>query len=715
MRPHLLMSALLLSIVVVASPGQRPLRAEGEAWRGLPAGQLPADSRLGEVRKLRDKYHPWTPAATRQQWEKQREAVREQVLVATGLWPLPPKPPLKPVVHGKIDRGQYTIEKVYFASHPGHYVTGNLYRPAKIEGKVPGILCPHGHWRNGRFYDAGPRGARRQIDQGAEDHMAGARFPVQARMVQLAKLGCVVFHYDMVGYADSGQIPHRQGFTDAEAGLRLQNFMGLQTFNSIRALDFLLSLPEVDANRIAVTGSSGGGTQTFMICAVDPRPAAAFPAVMVSTNMQGGCVCENASYLRIGINNIAITALFAPKPLAMSGADDWTIDIETKGLPELKHVYSLYGKAGLVHAKAFPQFGHNYNQRAREMMYDWFNRHLGLGWDGPIAEEDFWPVPPEELSVWDEKHPVPDDAVSAAKLRDYLTRVAETQFQKLLPETSEQFGQYQRVVATAARVMLDRGVPSADDVEATDVTTSQTDFGQFVKGLVGRRGANEAVPFVQIVPANHNGRVVLWIDGRGKSHLFGDDGRPTQAVRELLQGGTAVASADVFLTGEFVQPGQPPRYPEVDKNYHGFTFGYNRPVLSSRVRDILTLIGLLARDERYRSIRLAGTGEAGPWVLLAAALAGDQVDETAADAGGFRFANVTATSDPMFLPGALKYGGLMGLTALAAPQKLTVAGMKPIPADERTPLQKAYAATKGELRLIEEPLSDSTVTRLLAQ
>jgi cephalosporin-C deacetylase-like acetyl esterase len=108
-------------------------------------------------------------------------------------------------------------------------------------------------------------------------------------------MGCVVFFYDMVGVADSLPIGHRQGFLDVQAELRLQNFMGLQTFNSIRALDFLLSLPDVDPQRIGVTGASGGGTQTFILCAIDDRPAAAFPAVMVSTAMQGGCICENCS------------------------------------------------------------------------------------------------------------------------------------------------------------------------------------------------------------------------------------------------------------------------------------------------------------------------------------------------------------------------------------------------------------------------------------
>src|SRR5262249_10850305 len=243
-----------------------------------------------------------------------------------------------------------------------------LYRPKGRAGKLAGVLCPHGHWNNGRFFDAGEQEAAAQIKQGAEKTVEGARYPLQARCAQLARMGCVVFHYDMVGNADSKQIAHRDGFTDADAELRLQSFMGLQTWNSIRALDFLLSLPEVDPKRIGVTGASGGGTQTFILCAIDDRPAAAFPAVMVSTAMQGGCICENCSYLRQGAGNIDLAALFAPKPLAMTGAKDWTIDIETKGLPELKAVYRLYNAEDRVLAKCFPQFGHNYNQVSREVM-----------------------------------------------------------------------------------------------------------------------------------------------------------------------------------------------------------------------------------------------------------------------------------------------------------------------------------------------------------
>ena len=110
------------------------------------------DSRL---ELIHDKDHPWTFTANfadRAAWEQRAEFVRHQALVAQGLWPMPPKTPLNPVIHGKIDRDAYTIEKVFFASMPGHYVSGNLYRPKGKSGKLPAVLCPYGHWPDGRFW-----------------------------------------------------------------------------------------------------------------------------------------------------------------------------------------------------------------------------------------------------------------------------------------------------------------------------------------------------------------------------------------------------------------------------------------------------------------------------------------------------------------------------------------------------------------------------------
>jgi dienelactone hydrolase len=681
----------------------------------LRKGDQLKDSRLGQQRVLRDKYHPWKPATTKAAWEKQSQQIRERALVSNGLWPLPPRTPMKPVIHGKIDRGDYTVEKVYFQSHHGHYVTGNLYRPKNVKGKKPGVLSPHGHWEDARFYDAGGSAATKALAQGGEKHSAAARHHIQARMVGLVRLGCVVFHYDMVGYSDSKQIGHRAGFTDAEAGLRLQNFMGLQTWNSIRALDFLTSLPDVDEKRIGVTGASGGGTQTFMLCAIDPRPSVAFPAVMVSTNMQGGCVCENAELLRIGINNIALAAAFAPKPMALSGAADWTIDIETRGLPELKQVYSLFGKTDLVNAKAYPQFGHNYNRVSRQMMYAWFARHLKIDLKGPINEEDFWPISAEALSVFDANHALPKSAKSSKALREYLTKLSNQQLVELLPTSKDELAEYRRVVGTAANVMLDTATPpQATKVEPIAALAGpKFKFGKEI--LHGPAG--EKIPLARIKPLKNEMATVLWIDGGGKSHLFDDDGKPTAVVQKLLDAGLAVASADVFLTGEFVSAGQQPAYPKVSDTYQGYTFGYNRPVISNRVRDILTVLNFLRAgdDGEAKPVHLVGTGAAGKWVLLASAVDQGQGASTLVDLGDSGFEGVKTTSHPDYLPGALKYGGIGGLAALVAPGDLTVAGAKKISLRELIPLTKVYSLTPGKLSLQSGRLTPEVIVARLTK
>src|SRR5262245_12763398 len=264
------------------------------------AGEPAKDKRLGPPKTLDPRFDAakqflWTPPATKEDWEKRRQVLREQVLVANGLWPMPEKTPLNPVIHGRIERDGYTIEKVYFASIPGHYVTGNLYRPVGKSGKLPGVLFAHGHWQDARLSEFNDKVADAETKSGAEKTRESAKFIFQALSQQLARMGCVVFQYDMVGNSDSRAIPHRPnpkdpstGFTDPDSELRLQSMMGLQTLNSTRALDFLTSLPDVDASRIGMTGASGVGTQTFILAAIDDRLAASFPAVMVSVDMQGG-------------------------------------------------------------------------------------------------------------------------------------------------------------------------------------------------------------------------------------------------------------------------------------------------------------------------------------------------------------------------------------------------------------------------------------------
>ena len=161
------------------------------------------------------------------------------------------------------------------------------------------------------------------------------------------------------------------GLYSPQAEAHLQSIMGLQTWNAVRSLDFLLELPEVDPQRVAITGASGGGTQTMLLAGIDPRIALSFPAVMVSTAMQGGCTCENASLLRVGTGNVEFAGLFAPKPQGMTTADDWTKEMSTKGFPELKRLYGLLGGADRVMLQRGEHFPHNYNAVSRTAFYNW--------------------------------------------------------------------------------------------------------------------------------------------------------------------------------------------------------------------------------------------------------------------------------------------------------------------------------------------------------
>src|SRR5206468_10770755 len=254
---------------------------------------------------------------SRDGWQARAKDIREHVLVSCGLWPMPDRTSLDPHIFGKIERDGYSVEKVYIRAMPGFYLAGNLYRPlGRGKGPFPGILNPHGHWKEGRLVDT-------------KDGSAAAR------CISFARQGMVAFSYDMVGYNDThfanadpnkASYDSHRSFGAAKADqLWSISLMGLQTWNSIRALDFLESLPEVDKKRLACTGESGGGTQTFMLGSVDDRLAVQAPIVMVSHSMQGGCVCENAPGLRVDYSNMEIAAVPAPRPqILVAATGGWT-------------------------------------------------------------------------------------------------------------------------------------------------------------------------------------------------------------------------------------------------------------------------------------------------------------------------------------------------------------------------------------------------------
>jgi dienelactone hydrolase len=672
------------------------------AWADDPTrlfagSERPPDHRLTDKPKDLNGYFPFTPPATKETWEARRVVLKTQLQVALGLWPMPDRGPVNATIHGSISRDGYTIEKVSFASLPGHYVTGNLYRPTATEPvKRPVVLCPHGHWANGRLNDAGEKVAKQQVDSGAEQYLESARYMLQAHCAQLARMGCVAFQYDMVGVADSKAIPHAAGFGDAGAVLRFQSAMGLQTWNSLRALDFVLGLPDVDTTRVGCTGASGGGTQTFILAALDDRVTTAFPAVMVSTAMQGGCPCENAPYLRLGTGNVEIAGLIAPRPLGMTGARDWTVDIESKGLPELKALYRLYGAEDRVMAKCLPQFPHNFNQVSREVMNGWFNTHLKLGLPTPIREKPFEPVPPKDLSVYDEQHPRPMDEVGADALKKVLTELSQKQMAALAPTDAAKLAEFRRIVGGALRVMIHDSLPAADDVEATEFGPKEEQDGRMArKFLLTRKGQKEAIPAYGVRGPEHDGTVVIWVHPKGKASLFAD-GKLVPEAQAILDRKAAILAIDVFGTGELAAK------LAVDGRYAGYTFGYNRSLVAERVHDILTAVAFAKSHPHAKSVHLIAWESAGPWVVLARALAGDVVGRTAADLDGFRFENVTTNDDPMMLPGALKYGGLPSFAAMCAPGELLLHNHRHTGTGQIVP--DAYRAAAAESKLRREPL-----------
>jgi len=680
--------------------GDTPATLAGQAPRVLPEGKLPGDGRLGELKDLNG-YFPFTPSKTPEQWKQRAAEVRRQILLACGLWPMPIKRPIKATVHGRVERDEYTVERVYFESSPGLYVTGSLYRPRGKQGPLPAILCPHGHWANGRFYAHNDAQLQAELKSGAEKYPVGGRHPLQARCVQLARMGCLVFHYDMLGVADSAtplshELVHRfaqqrpemnspedWGLYSAQAELRLVNVFGLQIWNNIRALDWLLSLKEVDPERVGITGASGGGTQTMIMAAIDDRLAAAFPAVMVSTAMQGGCTCENACYLRVDTGNIEFAALAAPKPMGLTAANDWTKELETKGLPELRQHYQMLGAADRVEGKYF-NFGHNYNYVSRAMMYEFFNRHLNLGIQGPIVEQDYKPLTIEELTVWTEGRHKPeggDEAERKVVRAFYADAVAP--IKKLHPRDAKSWQEYRRVVGNAFQTMVGHGLPSAGDVTDEPVREVPGDGYRAVALLLRNRTHGEELPAVFLLPTNWNQQAVIWLTDEGKAGLFDDAGKPIDAVQKLLAGGVAVAGVDLLYQGEFLPDGNAlteSRKVSNPREFLGYTLGYNHPLVSQRVQDVLTVVAYCRNHvPKPTAIHLAALGKVGAVAAAAAGIAGKAVDKLAIGTGGFRFASITEIRDPDLWPGAVKYGDVPGLLSLCAPHPLWLAGEKEVP------------------------------------
>jgi dienelactone hydrolase len=607
---------------------------------------------------------------------------------------MPTKSPLNAVIHGKIDQGDYTVEKVYFESAPGFFVTGNLYRPKHITGKVPAIVFPHGHWTDARFLFQPDKFVREEIATGQERFEQGGHSRFQSMCVQLARMGCIAWQIDALSDSDSKQlspeIVHKfakqrpemnrtegWGLYSPQAEANLQSVMGLQTLNSIRSVDFLLTLPEVDPTRLAVTGSSGGGTQTMLLAAADPRVALSYPVVMVSTAMQGGCSCENATLLRMNSGNVEIAALFAPKPQGMNTANDWTKEMATKGFPDLQKLYGLYGKKDHVTLQRGEHFPHNYNAVTRMGFYEVLNRHFKLGQISPIVEKDYVPLPKEKLTVWDAEHPAPkaDDADFERGLLKWLKSDAEQQLRSaaMTAEGREQ------VLRPAIESLIGRPYAQAGEVGFPDASTQWRDSHFRTQGKLLNTTYGEEVTIDWLQPVNPTGEVVIWLDDAGKGSARLADGSIRPELQTLIDRGIGVLTADLFQ--QDVKGLKQTRVVAGPREVPAYTFGYNHALFAQRVHDVLTITQYLRakRDSSQPAVKkvsLAGFGQMGVVAAAARAVSGGAIDKAAVDTGGFRFGQLLDYRDPMFLPGGSKYLDVPGLLCVASDRPLWVAGEK---------------------------------------
>ena len=597
------------------------------------------DTRIYQTRDVNTLYT--FPGYTKAEWMAKAAELREHILVSNGLTPMPEKAPLNAHVFGRIEREDYTVEKVYFEAYPGFFTTGNLYRPKGRKGPFPGIVSPHGHWGRGRL----------------ENSEAGS---VPGRCINFAKQGHVIFSYDMVGRCDSGeQIDHAYGGErEALWGLSL---MALQLWNAVRAVDFLETLPDVDTDRIGCTGASGGGTQTFMLTAVDDRIKVSAPVNMISAHMQGGCLCENAPNLRVDISNIEIGALMAPKPLLLvSATGDWTKNTPTVEYPAIRSVYAHFDAEDKVHEVQIDA-DHNYNKDSREAVYAWFGKWF-------LGEEDatkFKEVPfdverDEDLLVFHNRE-LPEHALDVEGLTRSWIGTAQEQLAARKPTNTASLEQF--------RVEMGGALQHSLSISITDSTRPNPVQGDDFNAQPFLLGGNNQLPALFLTPKTdaENGSATLIVHPQGAMNLIDPEtGQPIRLVRDLLAAGESVLGVDLFLTGAHRSAdGKVLR----DDSIRYFTT-YNRTDAALRVQDILTALTHLKSQAGGSTHNLIGLGEAGLWCLLAAGFT--DVAHTVVDANRFDNDDDAAYLRTLPIPSIRRVGDFRTAGTLVAPRRLLI-------------------------------------------
>jgi len=587
------------------------------------------DLRLTEIRHL-DLTYDFAGYRNQEEWLDRAARLKKQILVSAGLWPAPAKTHLQPTIFGKVDRGDHTVEKVYFESYPGFYVTGNLYRPKNVSGKIPAVLCPHGHWTYGRLEN-------QQLNSGP------------ARAASFARQGYIAFSYDMVGYNDSAAISHRfaaghrENAVDRES-LWSVNLLGLQLWNSIRSIDFLLTLPEVDPERVACTGESGGGTQTFLLTAVDDRVKLSAPVNMVSFLMQGGSVCENAPNLRIDTNNVEIASLAAPRPMMMvSATGDWTKNMMASEYPAVGRIYKLFDAEDKLTAIQIDA-AHNYNQPSREAVYGWFSHwFLGKAETTPVKERGNAVAPINDLLVFFGR-PRPENELNESQLTENLIETRKKQLDEAQPRDAASLERFREQFGEALKYSLMAEYPKWGEMAIEHLGVKNAPGVVSERLIISRRERGDLVETVLWKPPKPKPKPV-------NAFVLVVEPASNDLIMRLVKADYTVLSLKLFPGGRQI--------PEKVK----FFTTYNRTDEANRVQDILTAIALLkhtlmayiGNEGQKTSLSVVAQGNAGLLALLARGLA-PAIDRMVIDAAQFDSSSDEAFIKSMPIPGVRRAG-----------------------------------------------------------
>lgn len=615
------------------------------------------DERLLTMRGINTVYNKFPDYKTVNEWEKRKKYLRQHILVCAGLWPLPPKTPLHPKYYHKIVHDDYTVETVTIEPYPGFYLGGNLYRPIG-EGPFPAVLCPHGHFKYGRL-------------------TSNSITSIPGRCINFAKQGYVVFAYDMVGYNDTKQVSHTFA-DDSISRLYGINLLGLQLWNSMRALDFLLSLPGVDTSRVGITGASGGGTQTFLLTAVDDRFQVAAPVNMVSNLMQGGDLCENAPGLRVNTFNVEIAAMIAPKPLLLvSDTHDWTYGTRNTIMPMMRSVYALYGAKNKLKNEHF-DYPHNYNKVSREAVYQWFGKWL-LHENDPdkLREKPFEVDSSKNLLAFMNKKTSdrvstfeqlpPKDYHDAPKkldengLKALLKGIYRKQLNQYWPKDKQGIKTFEQIYGTAIQHLVEAKMPHA--VEFKIMGRSKGENFIATQLLISKKDKNEWIPCILYQPLSASKKTIILTSDEGKRNWVRENSSaPDQVIENLLKNGFNVIAPDLLKQGEHVLPDSTMTRRDEESKY--FTT-YNLTDRQEQIQDILTIIKAIKENKDLSGhIDLWATGNTGMTALLLAS-AGNYFDQVVIDGNHF---DPSADQNMLKLqiPGLMRIGGLKTVLALSS-------------------------------------------------